>query len=266
MKQNLSEFIDNYISNNYDDVTPDEFTGGSVQLTLGRTSLKTNYKVHFFFGYDCNKNPISKTVDIKLADVSKWLEAISSKISLTLLELQSLKEDDLNDFDSLLNNINKSSVGSKGSEVVGNKGKKVEGIEVEVRTPSSTSSLTPSSTSSLTMSSAMAVSTYLRDKLIEFNPSDTSLKPDKWTADIERAIRLDGICEDDLKSCIDWIFSDEKGSFWIANIRSGKALRKHYQKMSAQAKVSYSKKPKMDKIYGAGLSASEIINNMKETA
>ena len=81
-----------------------------------------------------------------------------------------------------------------------------------------------------TMAMAIAVGDHLVQKLsesIETYKPPTPAKMKGWYRDIERAIRLDGRTQEQLISVIDWIH-DGSGTFWIANIKSGKKLRDQF--------------------------------------
>ena len=81
-----------------------------------------------------------------------------------------------------------------------------------------------------TMTMAIAVGDHLVQKLsesIETYKPPTPAKMKGWYRDIERAIRLDGRTQEQLISVIDWIH-DGSGTFWIANIKSGKKLRDQF--------------------------------------
>ncbi len=86
---------------------------------------------------------------------------------------------------------------------------------------------------------AMAVAEYLANRLsgsIENYkmPSEAGMK--KWARDIDRAIRIDNRTKEQLLDVIDWIH-DGEGSFWIANIKSGKKLRDQFDTFTAQRTV-----------------------------
>ena len=56
---------------------------------------------------------------------------------------------------------------------------------------------------------------------------------ERWSKDIDLAIRIDHRTEQQLIACIDWIYSSA-GSFWIPNIMSGKKLREKFDTMESQ--------------------------------
>jgi len=66
----------------------ENFTGGSVSVTSAYGNRFTNYKVTLFFGYDKNKNPVAKTIEIEESFLAIWIHAI-------LLKTKSLKIDNI---------------------------------------------------------------------------------------------------------------------------------------------------------------------------
>ena len=80
---------------------------------------------------------------------------------------------------------------------------------------------------------AEIVSRYLFDKICSVNPNVKS-NWESWTSEIEKAIRIDGRTKEQLLDCLNWIYSDSKGSFWIPNILSGKKLREKFDTMNMQ--------------------------------
>lgn len=66
----------------------ESFTGGSVSVTSTYGNKFTNYKVTLFFGYDKNKNPVAKTIEIEESFLAIWIHAI-------LLKTKSLKIDNI---------------------------------------------------------------------------------------------------------------------------------------------------------------------------
>ncbi len=62
------------------DFNPEQFTGGSVQITSTHNYQITKYKVALFFGYDNTKNSISKAVDIDEDLVFIWTSALLLKL------------------------------------------------------------------------------------------------------------------------------------------------------------------------------------------
>jgi hypothetical protein len=85
-----------------------------------------------------------------------------------------------------------------------------------------------------TLLSGIKVSEYLLKKILSHKPNFKKPNLDTWSKDIERAIRIDGRTEDQLIGCIEWIYSTEKGRFWIPNILSGKKLREKFDTMEMQ--------------------------------
>ena len=101
---------------------------------------------------------------------------------------------------------------------------------------------------------------YLLNKIVEFQPNFTPPSNlNTWTKDIDRAIRLDNRTEDQLVGCINWIYNNPKGSFWIPNIHSGKKLREKYNTMESQMMQSNSKNEQTMK----NLKIAEDIYNAK---
>ena len=116
------------------------------------------------------------------------------------------------------------------------------------------------------LSLATNIANYLLNKISTINPSFKKPNIDTWAKDIEKAIRIDGRTEQELISCIDWIYTKD-GEFWQKNILSGKKLREKFDTMNMQV-ITKRKTPanKLDDIYRTGLSATEIIKEMEKRA
>ena len=84
--------------------------------------------------------------------------------------------------------------------------------------------------------SAKKIAFYLAKKIKE-HINTSNLSPESWESDIDKALRIDNRTEDELLSIIDWIYSPT-GSFWRANILSGKKLRMKYDQMCMQSQGS----------------------------
>ena len=84
-----------------------------------------------------------------------------------------------------------------------------------------------------TYKEAEEVANYLADKILAFKPN-ARIKPKKWIADIEKAIRIDKRSKEELLNVIDWIYNSKEGNFWIPNIMSGKKLREKFDTLEAQ--------------------------------
>lgn len=113
---------------------------------------------------------------------------------------------------------------------------------------------------------SLRLANYLLNNILRVNNSFSKPNLDTWAKDIDKAIRIDGRTTQQLKECIDWIYSEPKG-FWIPNIMSGKKLREKFDTMNMQV-ISKPKKQtdKIDDIYNSGLSATEIIKEMEKRA
>lgn len=79
----------------------DEFTGGSVQITSTNNNQVVKYKVSLFFGYK-QKNPISRTIDIKEDLVSIWINALHLKVKSIQVANNGMDYSELN---ALMNNL-----------------------------------------------------------------------------------------------------------------------------------------------------------------
>ena len=86
---------------------------------------------------------------------------------------------------------------------------------------------------SATFLQAEKIARYLAKRILSVNER-AKLKPDNWVQDIERAIRIDERTEAELVDLINWIYAGGKGSFWIANIMSGKKLREQFDQIAIQ--------------------------------
>ena len=61
-------------------------------------------------------------------------------------------------------------------------------------------------------------------------------RPDAWAVDIERMIRLDKVTPGEIRTVISFAHEHPKGSFWRANLLSGRALRKQFDRLLVQAR------------------------------
>lgn len=89
---------------------------------------------------------------------------------------------------------------------------------------------------------SLVCATLLRDKILAIYPNNVGARkkdcPERWAKDIEKLHRLDGRSWEDIKRAIDWAMDD---SFWQKNIWSGANLRKHYDRLEADARTDFMK-------------------------
>ena len=81
---------------------------------------------------------------------------------------------------------------------------------------------------------ALALARFIAARLLELNPryrAPTAAGLRKWAVEIDRLHRLDGQPVEEIERVLRWSMAD---SFWGANIQSGKALRKHWNTITAQ--------------------------------
>ena len=78
------------------------------------------------------------------------------------------------------------------------------------------------------------VANYLLLKITQNNPEFKVQNISTWIADIDKAMRIDKRTELQLMNCIDWIYHNPKGNWWIDKILSGKKLREKFNTMSMQ--------------------------------
>ena len=88
----------------------------------------------------------------------------------------------------------------------------------------------PKETSHVFPPAVIRVVNHLASKIRSRNRG-AKLKPESWSKDIDRAIRIDGRNETELIAVIDWIYT-AAGSFWVPNILSGKKLREKFDQLS----------------------------------
>ena len=107
---------------------------------------------------------------------------------------------------------------------------------------------------------SLRIANYLLNNILKHNPTFKKPKIESWAKDIDKAIRLDKRTVEQLKDCIDWIYKNEKGSFWISNILSGKKLREKFDTMNSQviATKPTKKEEKLSK------QAEATVNYMRE--
>lgn len=106
---------------------------------------------------------------------------------------------------------------------------------------------------------ALRLATYLFNHILKINHNHKKPNLNVWAKDIDLAIRIDGRTVQQLKECIDWIYSPD-GSFWQKNILSGKKLREQFDKMNMQV---ISKKPTKQEVK-LSKSAELIVNSMRK--
>jgi hypothetical protein len=73
----------------------ENFTGGSISVTSTYHNKFTNFKVTLFFGYDKNKNPIAKTLEIEENFLAIWIHAILLKTKSLKIDTIGLDQNDL---------------------------------------------------------------------------------------------------------------------------------------------------------------------------
>jgi len=81
---------------------------------------------------------------------------------------------------------------------------------------------------------ALALARFIAARLLELNPryrAPTAAGLRKWAVEIDRLHRLDGQPVEEIERVLRWSMAD---SFWSGNIQSGKALRKHWNIITAQ--------------------------------
>ena len=62
--------IDKIILSKIKDFTPDECTGGGIQISGSRYTKSLNISLVIYFGYTTNRNSISRKIKIKEEDIS----------------------------------------------------------------------------------------------------------------------------------------------------------------------------------------------------
>jgi hypothetical protein len=81
---------------------------------------------------------------------------------------------------------------------------------------------------------ALALARFIAARSVELNPryrAPTAAGLRKWAVEIDRLHRLDGQPVKEIERVLRWSMAD---SFWSGNIQSGKALRKHWNTITAQ--------------------------------
>ena len=82
----------------------------------------------------------------------------------------------------------------------------------------------------------------LRDKILTIYPNNVGARKsdciDRWAKDIDKMNRLDGRSWDNISKAIDYAMNDP---FWQKNIWSGANLRKHYDRLEADARADFMK-------------------------
>ena len=83
--------------------------------------------------------------------------------------------------------------------------------------------------------------------LVAANPPD-SKRPNvskAWVTDMERCVRLDERSPNQVRGLFEYVF-DGPGSFWISNMRSPDAVRRHFDKIRAQKQSTDEPTPPLD--------------------
>ena len=106
-----------------------------------------------------------------------------------------------------------------------------------------------------------ALASLLKEKILEQYPNNAGAKTkgavERWAVDIDKAIRLNGRTYAELEACILWAF--QVSDFWHRQIWSGANLRKHFDKMYAQAQSDMPKIRELKKKQLAHLMAMDKI-------
>lgn len=229
MKIQIDSFTDeqllNLVNNTITEKTefsPNDFSGGSVILTTTHNNTIKKYKVSLYFGYK-GKHPINRQIEISEGLYFIWAKAIMVKVfslnvqavGMDINELNSLMQDRKNDESS---NSNSNSNLSNSSIDTG---------DTTVPTTVPTKS-----------EEAITVANYLLTKIIDNKPNFICKNIQAWIDDVDKAIRIDKRSKAELIGCIDWIYTNPKGAFWMPNILSGKKLREKFDTMEAQMMAS----------------------------
>lgn len=231
--EQLLNLVNNTISTKTE-FSPNDFTGGSIQITSTNNHQLMKFRVSLFFGYQ-NRNAIARTIDIKEDYLTIWQSALYLKVKSMQVSNNGM---DLSELNELMNTPSSNKVVSKSNKVVSKDSTSIVRSSYEL--------------------DAIEVSKHLESKILSFNPS-AKTNTDLWSKDIEKALRIDGRTKESLIECINWIYTD--GKFWIPNIMSGKKLRDKFDQMNMQ--VMSKTKSKADTIYSSGASATDIINQME---
>ena len=90
--------IDKIISAKTDQSVSD-FTGGNIQYSVSKYTKQMKIKLVLYFGFDFNRNTISRQIEIQKKDVHVLVDELSIKTESYLL---SLVDDDILDLDSFV--------------------------------------------------------------------------------------------------------------------------------------------------------------------
>lgn len=89
---------------------------------------------------------------------------------------------------------------------------------------------------------ALELARYLQSRILKHYPNNVGANKkdcvERWAVDIEKMIRLDKRNIESIKNAIDFAMND---NFWQRNIWSGANLRKHYDRLEADAKSRFLK-------------------------
>lgn len=100
---------------------------------------------------------------------------------------------------------------------------------------------TPALSPALTPTKEESLASYFVESIRTHHPaykaSESQLRG--WADEIDKAIRLDGRTENQLRAVIDYCHRDPAGSFWRANLLSGAKLREKFDQISIQMGARY---------------------------
>lgn len=87
---------------------------------------------------------------------------------------------------------------------------------------------------------SLACANKLKEKILDNYPNNIGANKkdcvERWAKDIEKMHRLDGRSWENIEKAIDWAMSN---TFWQKNIWSGANLRKHYDRLEADARADF---------------------------
>jgi len=79
------------------------------------------------------------------------------------------------------------------------------------------------------------IALYLLNHILKINPKFAKPDLNSWAKEIDKAILVDKRTVQELKECIEWVYSTKDGSFWQSVIINTAKLREKFDQMNMQA-------------------------------
>ncbi len=84
--------------------TPEDFTGGNIQVSTSKYTLQLTVKLILYFGYNATRNPISTQIKVQEKDIPVLAEELIIKAKNYLDALRGVDADEVLDLNSFVTN------------------------------------------------------------------------------------------------------------------------------------------------------------------